>query len=76
MEPADIVSRANSIGLPQYRLAELSGLHVTTVERTLNGKTDPRRSTLKKLEAGLIEAERLQLAHLRSLHPDTMEAAE
>ncbi|WP_371346995.1 helix-turn-helix domain-containing protein [Ancylobacter sp. IITR112] len=76
MEPADIVARANRIGLPQKRLAELSGLHKTTVERTLNGKTDPRRSTLRKLEHALLDHERDQLARLRQLHPEVSGAAE
>lgn len=76
MEPADIVSRANRIGLSQKELASLSGLHKTTVERTLNGKTDPRRSTLRKLEHALVAREREQLDELRRLHPETGEVAQ
>ncbi|GLK72575.1 helix-turn-helix domain-containing protein [Ancylobacter dichloromethanicus] len=76
MEPTDIVARANRIGLSQKELAGLTGLHKTTVERTLNGKTDPRRSTLRKLEHALLDHEREQLARLRQLHPEAGEAAE
>ncbi|WGD31304.1 helix-turn-helix transcriptional regulator [Ancylobacter sp. WKF20] len=53
--------------MSQKDLAVLSGLDKTTVERTLNGKTDPRRSTLRRMEAALIAYEREQLARLKVL---------
>lgn len=75
MQPADIAARCERAGLARKRLAELSELDETTVERTLNGKTRPLYDTVEKMKAGLIRHEIDLLRHLARLHPQEAVAA-
>ncbi|GLI25620.1 transcriptional regulator with XRE-family HTH domain [Xanthobacter flavus] len=68
MNLTDIVTRASAVRLPQSRIAELSGLHKSTVERTLNGKTDPLHKTLERMEKAVVQEELRLRDYLVGLH--------
>jgi transcriptional regulator with XRE-family HTH domain len=68
MPPKEIKARCRAIGLQGKALAHLSGLHETTVERTLNGKTEPLSGTLEKLTDALIAEEHRLRDDLIDLH--------
>ena len=59
-DPKILNERRKRLRLSMPSLAASTSLHPDTVWRVLNGKTDPRRSTLAKMEAALaIEEQRL-----------------
>jgi predicted transcriptional regulator len=66
--PDQIRSRAEQIGLPVARLAEMSGVHYTTLGRMFKSEVDIRVSTLRKLTAALTAHELALRDHLVALH--------
>lgn len=56
----NLLSRIQRIRLPQKTIAKQTGLNGTTVCHTLSGLTDPRNSTLEKIEK-VVEAEEERL---------------
>lgn len=56
----NLLHRIQRIRLQQKAIAEQTGLDETTVCHTLSGRTDPRNSTLEKIER-VVEAEEEKL---------------
>lgn len=57
MNPSTIKERAARIRLPLKALAEMAGVDEDNLHRVLKGKTDPRLSTVEKIEAALAKEE-------------------
>lgn len=53
----DLTLRIARLRLPQYVIAQRTGLDDSTLSRAFNGKTDPLNSTLDKIEAAVAEEE-------------------
>lgn len=68
MKLTEIIDRANAVRLPQSRIAELSGLHKSTVERTFNSKTGPLHTTLERMELAVVQEEVRLRDYLIRLH--------
>lgn len=61
MSPIALRERCRALHLSLSQLSQLSGLHEDSIRRVFAGETDPRLSTLKKLERALTaEEERLR----------------
>lgn len=56
--------RMEAIGLEGKEVAEIAGVHENTVSRVLNGKIDPRLSTVRKIENAIAAKERELAAYL------------
>lgn len=75
MRLEQITDRIARVRLPQKALADRAALDEDTVSRALTNKTDPRNSTLEKIERALT-AEEIDLRdHLLALHPVERSAA-
>ena len=66
--PDQIRSRSERVGLAPARLAEISGVHYTTLGRMFKAEVDIRVSTLRKLTAALTAHELALRDHLVALH--------
>jgi hypothetical protein len=67
--------RIKRIGLSRKAIAKGTGLVEETVGRTLNGATEPLRSTAESIETFVAAHERALLRHLIALHPAEAMAA-
>jgi predicted transcriptional regulator len=68
MQPADLARRVKAIRLATRELGQLACVDNMTVRRVADGTSDPRVSTLEKIEAALV-AEELRLRdYLVALH--------
>jgi len=76
MGPQQIAERAAKLGLKRGEFARLASVNVNTVRLVLSDSSDPRHSTLEKLQAALLKAEEQQARRLAGLHPQAaLEAA-
>jgi transcriptional regulator with XRE-family HTH domain len=73
---ASLKQRADAIRLPVTVLAERAGLDEMTAHRVLRGKSDPRESTLLKLDRALAREEDKLFEYLAPLVVPRREAAE
>ena len=70
MPQKQLAARARALRLGAVELSRLAGLDVNTVVDCLAGKTDPRTSTLRKLDRVITDQERSLLSYLAARHPD------
>lgn len=64
MKPATLKQRADALRLPTSELARRAGVDEDNLHRIFKGKTDPRLSSLEKVEQALCEAEAEMAASL------------
>lgn len=70
MAAEQILARAKRIRLPISALARQAGLNLHTVHRLTREQTDPRCSTVEKVQAALETEERGLLEHLKAIHTE------
>jgi hypothetical protein len=76
LEPSEIKSRADAIGVPLGHLAGDCGVAVSTAYRGANGETGTNIRTAQALTEALFARERALLGRLLTLHPDFLQHRE
>ena len=76
LQIAEIAKRVRLLRLKRTELARLSKVDANCLAAALDGRSDPRLSTLAKLQTALVGAELETLRRLAAIYPqEAMEAA-
>jgi predicted transcriptional regulator len=69
ISPNQLRTRLERVGLTPYALAARTGLHHTTIGRTIDGKVSVKIGTLGRMSTALIAHEIELRDYLNRLHP-------